>query len=327
MRLIDISPNRRARRMRVAAITLAAAMPAAPVHAQQGNAAMSEIHTTTSTPVRSGQVEANGIRYHYQVHGRGEPLLLLHGGLGQIEMFGPVLAMLAAEREVIGVDLQGHGRTSLGDRPMDLSDMGDDLAAVLGELGYDRVDVMGYSLGAGVAFRLAVQHPERVRRLVLVSGGFARDGFHPEMIPMQETITGAMAGQMKDTPMYQSYAAIAPDPSEFPRLLDAIGDLMRRPYDWTDDVATLTMPVMLVYGDSDMFRPEHVVRFYQLLGGGLRDAGWMREHMSPNRLAILPDLTHYEIFSAPVLATTVLPFLNGHSGARSWAEQVEEARR
>ncbi len=101
-----------------------------------------------------------------------------------------------------------------------------------------------------------------------------------------------------------------------------MGDWMRTPYDWTDDVKALTMPVMLVYGDSDMFRPEHIIAFYQLLGGGLRDAGWGREHMSSNRLAILPDLTHYEMFIAPAMAGTVLPFLDGRSGAGSWAEQV-----
>ncbi len=122
--------------------------------------------------------------------------------------------------------------------------------------------------------------------------------------------------------MYRSYAAIAPRPEDFPRLLDRMGELMRRPYDWREDVKTLRMPVMLVFGDSDMFRLEHVIEFYQLLGGGQRDAGWMREHMARNRLAILPDLTHYELFSAPALATTVLPFLNGRSDAKSWAEQV-----
>jgi pimeloyl-ACP methyl ester carboxylesterase len=132
-----------------------------------------------------------------------------------------------------------------------------------------------------------------------------------------------MAEAMKDTPMYQSYAAVAPHPEDFPRLLDRMGELMRKPYDWRDDVAKLEMPVMLVYGDSDMFRPEHIVQFYQLLGGGLKDAGWMREHMSKNRLAILPDLTHYEIFMAPELVTAVLPFLDGASKSASWAAQVE----
>jgi pimeloyl-ACP methyl ester carboxylesterase len=101
-----------------------------------------------------------------------------------------------------------------------------------------------------------------------------------------------------------------------------MGELMRTPFDWADDVRKLAMPVMLVYGDADMFRLDHIVAFYQLLGGGLRDAGWMREHMSTNRLAILPDLTHYEIFMAPQLVPAVLPFLDGQSGGHSWAEQV-----
>jgi pimeloyl-ACP methyl ester carboxylesterase len=276
------------------------------------------------SPTRTGHVAANGVSYYYAIYGQGEPLLLLHGGLGTIEMFGPVLTMLAERRQVIGVDLHGHGRTALGERAISLIDMGDDMAAVLTALGHDRVDVLGYSLGGGVAFRLAVQHPERVRRLVLVSAGYAQDGFYPEMLPMQGAVGAAMAEAMRDTPMYQSYAAVAPHPEEFPRLLDRMGEHMRTPYDWSEDVKRLAMPVMLAYGDSDMFRPEHIVRFYQLLGGGLKDAGWMREHMSRNRLAVLPDLTHYEIFSAPALAETVLPFLNGRSGARSWAELVQQ---
>jgi pimeloyl-ACP methyl ester carboxylesterase len=262
------------------------------------------------------------VSYYYAIYGEGEPLLLLHGGLGSIEMFGPVLPALAEGRQVIGVDLHGHGRTQLGDRPIDLIDIGDDLAVVLGELGHAQVDVLGYSFGGGAGLRLAVQHPERVRRLVVVSAGFAQDGFHPEMLPMQAQVGAAMAEAMKDTPMYQAYASVAPRPQDFPLLLDRIGESMRTPYDWSDDVARLAMPVMLVFGDSDMFRLEHIVRFYQLLGGGLRDAGWMREHMAPNRLAILPDLTHYEIFMAPALVDAVLPFLKGAGGPGAWSDQV-----
>jgi len=131
---------------------------------------------------------------------------------------------------------------------------------------------------------------------------------------------------MKPTPMYQSYVTVAPRPEDFPRLLDRMGELMRTPYDWTEDVKKLRGPVMLVYGDSDMIRLEHIMRFYQLLGGGQRDAGWQREHMSKNRLAILPDLTHYETFMAPQMAATVLPFLNGESVAPSWANQVKGGR-
>ncbi|HST59877.1 MAG TPA: alpha/beta hydrolase [Longimicrobium sp.] len=319
------------RRMGVALATVvstAAAAIAAPsvLHAQGESTAMAAQVTSPPAPVRDGYVESNGVRYYYQVHGQGEPLLLLHGGLGSIEMFGPVLQMLAARRQVIGVDLHGHGRTALGDREVSLVHQGDDMAALLRSLGHDKVDVMGYSLGAGVAFQLGVQHPQMVRRLVLVSAGYSRDGFYPEMLPQQASVNGSMAEMMRETPMYQSYAAIAPHPEDFPRLLDRMGEYMRKAYDWEADVAKLTMPVMLVYGDSDMFRPEHIIRFYQLLGGGQRDAGWMREHMSPNRLAILPDLTHYEIFSAPALATTVLPFLDDASGPASWAEQVSQGQ-
>ena len=278
-----------------------------------------------STRPESGHAAINGVNYYYEVQGAGEPLLLLHGGLGSIDMFGPLLPLLARNRQVIAVDLHGHGRTALGDRKINMIDIGDDMAALLDHLGYAQVDAMGYSFGGGVAFRLAVQHPGKIRRLVVVSAGFAQDGFHPEMLPMQAQVGAAMADAMKDTPMYQSYAAVAPNPAEFPALLDRMGELMRTPYDWSDDVKKLAMPVMLVFGDSDMFRPSHIVEFYQLLGGGLKDAGWMRENMSQNRLAILPDLTHYEMFMSPVLVTTVLPFLDGKSGAPSWEEQVAQS--
>jgi pimeloyl-ACP methyl ester carboxylesterase len=265
------------------------------------------------TAHRSGYASANGVSYYYEIHGTGEPLLLLHGGLGSIDMFGPVLPALAKNRQVIGVDLHGHGRTALGERKISLLDMGDDMAAVLEQLGAGPVDVLGYSMGAGVAFRLAVQHPLAVRRLAMVSVGFARSGFYPEMLPMQEQVGAGMADMMESTPMYTSYRAVAPHPEDFPRLLDRMGELMRTPYDWSEDVKKLQTPTLLVYGDSDMFRLEHVVEFYKLLGGGLKDAGWMREHMPKNRLAILPDLTHYELFRAPEMVSTVLPFLNGQS--------------
>jgi pimeloyl-ACP methyl ester carboxylesterase len=272
---------------------------------------------------KTGRIDANGVSYYYEIHGAGEPLLLLHGGLGSIEMFGPVLTALAQTREVIAVDLHGHGRTQLGNRAIDLKDIGEDLAVLVTSLGYAKVDAMGYSFGGGASFRLAVQHPDLVRKLVVISAGYAQDGFYPEMIPMQSAVSAAMADMMKDTPMYQSYIAIAPDPAEFPKLLDSMGEYMRRSYDWSDDVKTLKMPVMLVFGDSDMYRLEHVISFYKLLGGGQKDAGWMREHMSQNRLAILPDVTHYDMFFAPALVPTVLPFLNGKQAPVTWAEQVE----
>ncbi len=262
-------------------------------------------------PAKSGRVEANGINYYYEIYGTGEPLMLFHGGLGNINMFEPDLAVLSAKRQVIAVDTQGHGRTPLGSRKIDPVAIGDDMATLATKLGYKQVDAMGYSMGGAIAFRFAAQHPEMVRRLVLISAGYAQDGFYPEMLPMQAAVGAAMADQMKDTPMYKGYAAVAPNPAEFPKLLDAMGEWMRTPYNWEADVKKLTMPVMLIYGDSDMFRPEHEIKFYQLLGGGLKDAGWQRENMSKNRLAILPNVTHYEMALTPELVRTALPFLNG----------------
>jgi pimeloyl-ACP methyl ester carboxylesterase len=293
----------------VACLIGALAVSTAPANAQTQPRADTPMEISAPAPVKTGHVSANGINYYYAIYGKGEPLLLLHGGLGQIEMFGPNLGALAAEHQVIGVDLQGHGRTPLGNRPISLVDIGDDMAVILNALGYKQVDVMGYSFGGGVAFRLAVQHPSLVRRLVLVSTPFAQDGFYPEMLPQQAAVSAAMAPMMKDTPMYKSYAAIAPDSSEFPRLLDAMGAFMRQPYDLTSDLTRLKMPVMLVYGDADMIQLEHIVKSYHLLGGGQRDAGWNREHISQNRLAILPNVTHYEMGVTPALARTVLPFL------------------
>lgn len=308
----------------IALIIAAGSSLAAPavVYTQEDTTAMKAEASTKAAPIKSGHVEANGVNYYYEIHGEGEPMLLLHGGLGSIDMFGPIMPMLARSRQVIGVDLHGHGRTPLGDRAINLVDMGNDMAVILRKLGYAQVDVLGYSMGGGVGLRLAVQHPAIVRRLAVVSAGFAQNGFYAEMLPMQAQVGAAMADAMKDTPMYQSYRAVAPHPEDFPKLLDRMGSFMRTPYDWSGDVRTLRMPVLLVYGDSDMIRPEHIVEFYQLLGGGLKDAGWMREHMSRNRLAILPDLTHYEMFMAPQMVRAVLPFLSGESGAKSWSEQV-----
>jgi pimeloyl-ACP methyl ester carboxylesterase len=179
----------------IATFATVAASFAAPtiVHAAQEEPFM---QTATPKPTKSGHVAANGVNYSYAVYGTGEPLLLLHGGLGQIEMFGPNLTKLAQSRQVIGVDLHGHGRTALGDRKISLADIGNDMAGVLKKLGYDKVDVLGHSMGAGVAFQFAAQHPQRARRVVLVSAPFAQDGFYPEMLPQQAALGAAMAEQI-----------------------------------------------------------------------------------------------------------------------------------
>jgi pimeloyl-ACP methyl ester carboxylesterase len=178
----------------LAAITATCVVPSH-VGATQ-NRAMTEM----PKPAKSGHAAINGVNYYYAVYGKGEPLLLLHGGLGQIEMFGPNLGLLAKRREVIGVDLHGHGRTDLGNREISLFDMANDFAVLLRKLGHQKVDVMGYSMGGGAAFRLAVQHPDLVRRLVIVSAAMSQDQFFPEMLPQQAAVGSAMMEQFKGSP-------------------------------------------------------------------------------------------------------------------------------
>jgi pimeloyl-ACP methyl ester carboxylesterase len=270
--------------------------------------ACAQTHTTTA--FKTGYALVNGLNLYYESHGTGEPLILLHGGLGATEMFGEVLPLLSKTRRVIAVDLQAHGRTADIDRPMTFEAMADDIAALMTHLEIERADVMGYSLGGGVALRIAVRHPDMVRKLVLVSIAFKLDGWYPEIVSGMAHVGAGSAEAMKQTPMYQLYARIAPKPADWPVLLTKIGELLRMDYDWSKDVAAIKAPTLLVFGDADAVRTAHAVQFFELLGGGKKDGGWDGSGMSNARLAILPGLTHYNIFSSPALASTVTPFLD-----------------
>ncbi len=252
----------------------------------------------------------NGLNMYYEIHGIGQPLVLLHGGVGAIEMFGEVLPLLAEGRQVIAVDLQAHGRTADIDRPLSYEQMADDIGALIKHLGFEKADVMGYSLGGGVALRTALQHPEVVKKLVIVSTPFKRDGWYPEVLAGMGQMGPEAAEPMKQTPMYQLYASVAPKPEDWPVLLTKLGQLLRQDYDWSKDVAAIKAPTMIVVGDADSVRTAHAVQFFELLGGGKADAGWDGSGMSKARLAILPATTHYNIFSSPTLASTVTPFLD-----------------
>ena len=267
--------------------------------------------TQTPHSQPAGQyAEVNGLRLYYQVHGAGQPLVLLHGGVGAIEMFGPVLPLLAAGRQVIAVDLQAHGRTADIDRPLSFETLADDVAALIAHLGLEQADVMGYSLGGGVALQTALRHPERVRKLVLVSTPFRRAGWYPEVLAGMAMMGPAAAEPMMQTPMYQLYAAIAPRVDDWPLLLTKLGQLLAQDYDWTEPVKALTTPTLLVVGDADSVRTAHAVAFYELLGGGQADAGWDGANMPRSQLAVLPGTTHYSIFASPALAAVVPPFLD-----------------
>jgi pimeloyl-ACP methyl ester carboxylesterase len=174
---------------------------------------------------------------------------------------------------------------------------------------------MGFSLGGGVALRTAIRHPEVVDRLVLVSTPVRRSGWYPEMEAAMISMGPEVAEPMKQTPMYEVYGRIAPRVDDWPVLVTQLTQLLKLDYDWTDEARALSMPVLIIAGDADGLPPRHAVEFFELLGGGQRDASWDRSGMTKHRLAILPVVTHYDINLSPLSATAVAAFLDERSAA------------
>lgn len=259
--------------------------------------------------VKSGYAPVNGLKMYYEIHGSGEPLILIHGGVGSTGMFNEIMPTLASGRQVIAVDLQAHGRTADIDRPLSYEAMADDIAALMKTLNIQKADVMGYSLGGGVALRMAIQHSELVRKLVLVSAPCKRAGWYPEIQAAMSSFDSARAEQMKQSPMYQAYAKIAPRPEDWGVLIKKLGELLSKDYDWSNEVAWMKTPTLLVVGDADAVRTAHAVEFFELLGGGKKDAGWDGSGISNARLAIVPGTTHYTIFASPEMARAAAEFL------------------
>ncbi len=265
-----------------------------------------------NNPRESGFVQANGVEMYWEGRGSGGvPLVVVHGGYGVTTMFGDVLDQLALGRRVIAIELQAHGHTSDIDRPFSYESFGDDIAAFVAALDVGPVDLLGYSLGGGSSLRATIQHPTAIRRLVVVSAPFRRSGWFPDVLIGMDHMGRDLFEQLQHSPMYAAYTAVAADPAGFLALMDKTGGILRQPYDWTDDVRTMTTPTLYVLGDADSISPAHAAEFYALRGGGLRDAGWEGSLPTPNRLAILPGRTHYDIFSAPELVDVARAFLDG----------------
>jgi pimeloyl-ACP methyl ester carboxylesterase len=291
------------RRTVLALATLTGFALALPAIAQQGASEMPD-------PTKSGYVPVTGGKVWYATYGSGDPVLLLHGGLMTVADFGPVLAKLAETHEVIAVEHQGHGHTGPLDRPMSFDAMAEDVATVTRALGYDAVDVVGYSMGGTIGLRLALAHPELVDRLVIASAPFAFSGWHDYNQQGMRMLNAGAAEGMKGTPLYESFAAVNPDPAtNFPKLLDQM-QYMGQDYDYSAEIPNLTVPTMLVYGDWDAVRTSHAARFFELLGGGLQDAGWDASGMNQNRLAILPGVTHYTMMTEPRLVEVAVAFID-----------------
>ncbi|MFE6100878.1 alpha/beta fold hydrolase [Streptomyces laurentii] len=266
--------------------------------------------------------DVNGMSLYFEEHGSAPagtpgttaepPLLLLHGGFGAGESFAPLLGAggLGEGRRVITVDLQGHGRTpDVAGRPMTLEAMGDDVAALIEHLGIAKADLLGYSLGAGAAARVAIQHEELVNRLVLVSMPARRDGWFPEIVAQMDQMSEGAAEFLKDSPMYALYERLAPRPEDWPVLVGKVAAMNRQDYDWTDEIAALSVPVLLVFADADGIRPAHMVEMFALLGGGLKDPGWDGGGRPASRLSVIPGASHYDLMFSPLLTPTVRSFL------------------
>jgi pimeloyl-ACP methyl ester carboxylesterase len=269
-----------------------------------------------TTETNTGQyADVNGLHLYYETHGSGRPLILIHGGLASGETFGPVLTALAADHQVILPDLQGHGRTADIDRPIDPALMADDIAALIDHLGLEKPDLVGYSLGGGVAFWTALKYPEKVGKLVMASANIRRDAIPEEMLAQQAQVNAAAVPFMTETPMYELYQRLAPRPEDFGRLLDKIGESMAKDFDFSEEVRGLQIPTLIVAADADMAPPSHYVEAFKLLDGGLRDGGWMGEGRPKggHALAILPGLTHYNLGASPLFATVALAFLDAPS--------------
>jgi pimeloyl-ACP methyl ester carboxylesterase len=294
---------------------------------------MPQATTKTSTrarlaPVSSGYADVNGIKLYHEIYGQGAPLVLLHGGLMTIGEMLTLLEPLAKTHKVIAVELQGHGRTADTDRLLSFEIMGDDIAALLNQINISKADIVGLSLGAAVGLRIAIQHPEKVRRLVVISSPYAKRGWYPEPREGMGNVSAAMAENMRQTPTGK-FSEQWSEPRRFPQFLDKMGKMMGASYDWSADVKKLPMPVMLVFADNDSVSQNHIAEFFALLGGGVKEPGWQNTQLSKARLAIVPGYSHYNFVSAPELAPIIDKYLadpltNPPAGAAAASQAAPE---
>lgn len=263
--------------------------------------------------------EVGGLKLYYQQHGalqskeapskdaKTRPLLVLHGGFMTIEAMGPILPALAGSRPVIAVDLEGHGRTRDLDRPLSLDQMATDVTALVKTLGLEKIDVLGFSMGGGVALRIAAAEPQLVAKLVVISSHHKIEAYYPSIRAMWPGMT---VQGFTGSPMEKAYLETAPDPKHWPVFVEKMKAMMLGSTDWPDaKVQAIKAPTLLVAGDADLFRPESMVDLFRLLGGARPDGGMAG--VPASQLAILPGATHFNIlYRTDLLLPIVVPFLD-----------------
>jgi pimeloyl-ACP methyl ester carboxylesterase len=257
-------------------------------------------------PLRTGYASVNDLEMYYEIYGTGQPLVMLHGGYGSIPSLGELLPRLAETRQVIAVELQGHGRTADVDRPLIYEQMADDVAGLMSEIGIEQADVFGVSMGGAVALQVVIRHPEVVRKLIVVSAAYNSDGFQPGQLDMIGMLTPELfAGSQVEI----DYVRLAPHPENFPILVEKVGELTARPLNWPpEDIQAIASPTLLIFGDSDVLTLEHAVGMFHLLGGGVNGD---LQGLPKVRLAILPATTHIGVLSrVEWLDTMIIEFLD-----------------
>jgi pimeloyl-ACP methyl ester carboxylesterase len=260
------------------------------------------------TPAQTGYAPVNGLNMYYEIHGAGQPLVLLHGAFSGIgTSFGAYLPGLAEGRQVIAFELQGHGRTADIDRPLSTRLMAGDVAAALGHLGVEQADVLGYSMGADVALHFVADYPEKVRKLILMSGSYRLSGIHPGLMEGLGEMTPDM---MVGSPFHDEYMRLAPRPEDFERLFAKKTAMDRQYEDWpAAAIEAIQSPTLLIVGDSDLTTPEHAVEMFRLLGGGV--FGDTPAGLPDSQLAIIPGASHVGIAGkTDVLLAIIPPFLD-----------------
>ncbi len=238
-------------------------------------------------PAESGYADVNGLKMYYEVYGEGKPIVLLHGSYMNIPLnWSHIIPLLAKNRKVIVTEMQGHGRTRDISREFSYEGMADDVSGVLKHLKIDSADILGYSMGGGVAFQVAVRHPEQVRRLVVLSGTYTHDGWWPDVEAMFATFTADM---FKGTPIQKQYDSLGNDPAHFPEFVKKVISIDLKPYDWSKDVKNIQAPLFMAIGDADGVRYEHALELFRAKGGGKMGDIY---GLPQSRLAIIPGTTH-----------------------------------
>ena len=261
-----------------------------------------------NTLVKDGYVSVNGLEMYYEIHGSGQPLVLLHGAFSAVgTSFGSLLPELAKTRQVIGFELQAHGHTADIDRPLSMDSMADDVAAAIKELGFESADVFGYSMGGGVALRVAIRHPEVVRKLIVAAVTYTFSGIQPGLMEGLGNMTPEM---MHGSPWHEEYMRIAPHPEDFAKLFAKKTEMDRQTQDIpVESMWAIKSPTLLIIGDSDLVRPEHAVEMFRLLGGGV--FGDTPAGLPDSQLAVIPGASHVSVISrTELLIPMITSFLN-----------------